>query len=83
MNRAFTREGFAIACILGRMEIFTPTRFLQNNLNSICLRILARSISIICIVNKTQAIKNSVAILLPRYKIIIAEVFDKISTLKR
>ncbi len=55
MNRAFTREGFAIACILGRMEIFTPTRFLQNNLNSICLRILARSISIICIVNKIQA----------------------------
>ena len=24
MNRAFTREGFAIACLLGRMEIFTP-----------------------------------------------------------
>lgn len=72
MNRAFTREGFAIACLLGRMEIFTPIRSLQNNLNSICLRILARSISIICIVNKIQAIKNSVAILLPRYKIIIA-----------
>ena len=83
MNRAFTREGFAIACILGRMEIFTPTRFLQNNLNSICLRILARSISIICIVNKTQAIKNSVAGLLPRYRIIIAEVCNKINTLKR
>ena len=82
MNRAFTREGFAIACILGRMEIFTPTRFLQNNLNSICLRILARSISIICIVNILQAIKYSVAILLPRYKIIIAEVYDKINTLK-
>ena len=60
----------------------TPTRSLQNNLNSICLRILARSISIICIVSKIQAIKNSVAILLPRYKIIIAEERDKINTLK-
>ena len=59
-----------------------PTRSLQNNLNSICLRILARSISIICIVNKIQAIKNSVAILLPRYKIIIAEICNKINTLK-
>ena len=83
MNRAFTREGFAIACILGRMEIFTPTRSLHNNLNSICLRILARSISIICSVNKIQAIKYSVAILLPRHKIIIAEAYDKINTLKR
>ena len=83
MNRAFTREGFAIACLLGRMEIFTPIRSLQNNLNSICLRVLTRSISIICIVNKIQAIKYSVAILLPRHKIIIAEVYDKINTLKR
>ena len=56
---------------------------LQNDLNSICLRILARSISIICIVNKIQAIKNSVAGLLPRYRIIIAEVCNKINTLKR
>ncbi len=60
-----------------------PTRSLQNNLNSICLSILAWSISIICIVSKIQAIKYSVAILLPRYKIIIAEVYDKINTLKR
>ena len=60
-----------------------PTRSLQNNLNSICLSILARSISIICIVSKIQAIKNSVAILLPRNKIIIAEVCNKINTLKR
>ncbi len=59
-----------------------PTRSLQNNLNSICLRILTRRISIICIVNRIQAIKNSVAILLPRYKIIIAEECDKINTLK-
>ena len=54
-----------------------------KNINRICLRALARSISTICIVNKTQAIKNSVAGLLPRYKIIIAEVCDKINTLYR
>ena len=61
---------------------FIPTRSLQNNLNSICLRILARSISIICIVNILQAIKYSVAILLPRNNIIIAEARNKINTLK-
>ena len=61
---------------------FIPTRSLQNNLNSICLRILARSISIICIVNILQAIKYSVAILLPRNNIIIAEARIKINTLK-
>ena len=61
---------------------FIPTRSLQNNLNSICLRIIARSISIICIVNILQAIKYSVAILLPRYKVIIAETSSKINTLK-
>ena len=33
--------------------------------------------------NKIQAIKNSVAGLLPRNKIIIAEECDKINTLKR
>ena len=70
------------ALVIILYQNFIPTRSLQNNLNSICLRILARSISIICIVNKIQAIKNSVAILLPRYKIIIAEAYDKINTLK-
>lgn len=37
MNRAFTREGFAIACILGRMEIFTPTRLIHLNTKHISL----------------------------------------------
>ena len=37
MNRAFTREGFAIACLLGRMEIFTPTRLIRFNTNHISL----------------------------------------------
>ena len=37
MNRAFTREGFAIACILGRMEIFTPTRLIHFNTKHISL----------------------------------------------
>ena len=37
MNRAFTREGFAIACLLGRMEIFTPTRLIHFNTKHISL----------------------------------------------
>ena len=76
-----TTQKATVYAVLSRFCLI-PTRSLQNDLNSICLRILARSISIICIVNKIQAIKNSVAILLPRYKIIIAEVYDKINTLK-
>ena len=75
---------YAACCyILYKLFVTIPTRSLQNNLNSICLSVLARSISIICIVNKIQAIKNSVAGLLPRYKIIIAEARNKINTLKR
>ena len=37
MNRAFTREGFAIACLLGRMEIFTPIRLIHFNTKHISL----------------------------------------------
>ena len=37
MNRAFTREGFAIAFLLRRMEIFTPTRLIHFNTKRISL----------------------------------------------
>ena len=84
MNRAFTREGFAIACILGRMEIFTPTRLIHFNTKHISLVLSSFDTIITAILPiffgfKIQQYQNSIN----GTAVIIARIILKINTLKR